>query len=95
VRRKKGGGTVNDYPGFGLCPKCYSADGYINVGCEQWFYCVEHQTKWCAGDNLLSSWLDETPEEQARQYAELKFGNFRNVKPRTLVPVGTANGGGS
>ena len=54
--------TTNDPAYFGACPTCGKNDGYRNVGREHWFYCAEHRTKWCYGDNIFSSWRHDGPE---------------------------------
>lgn len=64
---------------FGGCPECGGSDGYRNIWREQWFFCVAHKTKWCAGTNLLSSWLHET-EADWRENREFLEG-FELVKP--------------
>ena len=51
---------------FGGCPRCRCVQGPRNVGREQWFYCEEHRYKWCAGENLVSSWREEEPLTWAR-----------------------------
>ncbi len=49
---------------FGRCPDCdnTSDDEHEcrNIGREHWFFCTEHKTKWCAGENLMSSYQHET-----------------------------------
>lgn len=47
---------------FGVCPICKGQDGFMNLGREHWFVCMEHKTKWCAGSNLFSSWRYESEE---------------------------------
>jgi|GEM_PF-3891133 len=66
---------------FGVCPKCKKTDGYMNIGKSHWFYCAEHKTTWCAGDNLLSSWQHETEDEQRQQFDSIGLGSFTEVKP--------------
>jgi hypothetical protein len=50
---------------FGACPVCHRDDGYINVGADHWFVCLTHKKKWCAGANLFSSAMEETPRATA------------------------------
>ena len=72
---------------FGTCPKCGRADGFVNIGRVQVFFCNEHRTKWWAGANLISGWRDENPEiweENKRRLAA-----FRNVEP--LYPADRHN----
>ena len=64
---------------FGICPKCGRADGFVNIGRVQVFFCNQHRTKWWAGANLFSGRCDENPEiweENKRQLAA-----FRDVEP--------------
>ena len=48
---------------FGNCPQCGKTSGFANVGRVHWFVCEEHKKKWRLGENLSSSWKDETDEE--------------------------------
>jgi hypothetical protein len=64
---------------FGVCPTCKKNDGYINVGKGHWFYCEEHRVCWFVGSNLMSSWRDQTEDEQRRTYEDLGFGNFDHI----------------
>jgi hypothetical protein len=63
---------------FGGCPFCGGSRGFLNIGSKHWFFCEEHATRWCAGENLFSSWRDENEEdwhwnaEQLEGYAEVK-----------------------
>ena len=66
---------------FGVCPLCHETDGYINIGATHWFICEEHKTKWCAGESLFSSWMDETEEEQQAERDRLGFSEYREVEP--------------
>jgi hypothetical protein len=66
---------------FGVCPECHRSDGYINCGKSHWGYCKAHKTCWFFGENLLSTWVDETQEEQVRIFNELDFGSFKDVEP--------------
>jgi hypothetical protein len=68
---------------FGLCPICKNTDGYINIGRGHWYLCKEHKVRWFVGENLFSSWRDETEEEQRAIYDELDFGSFPEVEPFT------------
>jgi hypothetical protein len=63
---------------FGVCPVCFSSDGYLNVESTHWFVCHEHRLRWCAGANLFSSWRRETDAdwnenwERIREYCEIE-----------------------
>jgi hypothetical protein len=70
---------------FDSCPTCHKTDGYANVSRSHWFYCKEHQKKWCAGSNLLSSWRDETEAEQREKYDAIGLGQFDEVVPHFNV----------
>jgi hypothetical protein len=80
---------------FGGCPKCGGTDGYANVGRSHWFFCREHQTKWCCGANLFSSWRDQTEEEQRAFYETNALGSFEEVVPivRPSAHEGTRRSG--
>lgn len=65
---------------FGACPTCHTNDGYINVGQAHWFLCKEHRVKWCAAWNLFSSWMDETEEEQRKEYEELGLDTYTTIE---------------
>jgi hypothetical protein len=72
---------------FGLCPICHKTDGHANVGRRHVFYCKEHKTSWCIGSNLLSSWREQTEEEQHRIWNEVGLDEFEDVEPY-LYPRG-------
>ena len=63
---------------FGGCPNCGSSHGYFNRGRQQWFYCRVHRVCWLVGENLFSSWRDETAEDHAAT-AEM-FSGYRAVR---------------
>jgi hypothetical protein len=67
--------------GFGLCPICHKTDGCANAGRSHLFYCKEHKTSWCIGSNLLSSWREQTVEEQHRIWNEIGLNEFEDVEP--------------
>jgi hypothetical protein len=50
---------------FGLCPVCHKADGYVNAGSKQYFYCKAHKKAWCVG-TVFEDWRDQTKDEQRR-----------------------------
>lgn len=64
---------------FGDCPKCGRTDGYLNIGCDHWFVCDRHKTKWYIGSNLFSCWKEETPETWLKNQDKLAY--HREVKP--------------
>jgi hypothetical protein len=69
----------SDY--FGLCPRCYKTDGYINIGRGQWYYCVKHRTTWYPGWNVCDSWRSQTLEDQQAIYAAMDFDSYQEVEP--------------
>lgn len=71
-----------DDPKFGRCPTCGRNDGYLNLGREHWFKCDEHGLKWWGGENLFSTWRDETSEIW-KSNDEL-LGDYLEVEP--LLP---------
>lgn len=77
----RGNGVREDRPDdhFGLCPTCHRTDGYLNVGRDHWFICVEHQVTWRAGANIFSDWRGETQAQQLRNARKLE--RYRVVKP--------------
>jgi len=77
--------TITDLH-FGVCPKCHSHDGYINIGQGHWFYCREHKVRWFGGANLFDSWKLETDDEQRETYAALQFDQYREVEPCHSLP---------
>jgi hypothetical protein len=69
---------------WGVCPTCKSRDGCINIGASHWYYCRKHRVKWCVGDNLFSTWRDQTEAEQRAIYDGLDFGKFEEIRPLHL-----------
>ena len=47
---------------WGACPACGGNDGHRNVGRHHWFFCIAHRNKWYVGDNLFSTWREETED---------------------------------
>lgn len=66
---------------FGLCPVCKETDGYLSVGRNHWFVCEKHRVRWWIGENVFSSWRDETESEQQRHCEEIGFDTFTDVEP--------------
>jgi hypothetical protein len=75
---------VNRQHYFGACPECGDTNGYLNVGRSHWFVCDIHRTRWCAGSNLFSSWLDEDDEVWAANVKLLE--SCREVEPLPEEP---------
>jgi len=75
-----GADTAASPPGpWGDCPKCGRNDGYLNIGRGHWFICDKHKTKWFIGENLFSSWRQQTQETWARNSALL--ASYEEVEP--------------
>ena len=72
---------------FGGCPECGDQDGYTNVGRSHWVFCIAHRTKWCIGENLFSSWSDETEAEQRLAYDAIGLEGFAEVAPMPWRPT--------
>ena len=47
---------------FGSCPDCGGFE-YLNIQSDHWFFCDEHRICWLAGNNLFSSWHEESVED--------------------------------
>ena len=77
-------------PFGGGCPQCGLNHGYLNVGRAHWFVCHTHKTKWCRGDNLMSSWRYESEREWASNHARLK--SYSDVEPIYAAEVPTPRG---
>jgi hypothetical protein len=59
----------------------------INVGRIHWMICETHKTKWWLGSNLLSSWRDQTEDEQRAIYDAKGVGTFDEVEPYHPPPT--------
>lgn len=66
---------------FGGCPHCGGNDGYVNLRRTHVFLCEKHKTAWVRGDNLFSSWRQETPADWKRNRRMLTRGRYRLVEP--------------
>src|SRR5690348_17591745 len=73
-------------PYFGGCPYCHKTDGYINVGREHWFVCDQHQTKWRIGENLFSSWREETLAQQEAEQDAMGFEDRKSTRLNSSHP---------
>jgi hypothetical protein len=61
----------------GVCPECGATDGYENIGRYHWAVCDVHGVRWCIGENLFSSWKDDS-------YADVEAAATRLLKYRPL-----------
>ena len=78
---------------FGVCPKCFRNDGYLNIGRDHWYHCREHKLKWWIGSNMFSAWVHESESTWAAN-AQLLAG-YREVKefyPEPASRPGVATG---
>ncbi len=76
---------------FGGCPKCGRWDEYLNVGRAHWHVCHKHRTKYWFGENLMSDWRTQSPEEWQENAATLAgFTEVRPAYPAVLPEVVTA-----
>lgn len=69
------------------CPKCGTTTAILNVDRSHWGYCSAHRLKWFIGENLFSSWRDETLQDWLRNSDLLC--NCTEVEP--LPPGGSGN----
>ena len=70
---------------FGGCPRCGRTKGYMNIGRAHWLFCDRHMLKWCVGNNLFSTWRDETEEDWRRNWEKLQgYSVFEGTSPRWL-----------
>ncbi|WP_026987650.1 hypothetical protein [Fodinicurvata fenggangensis] len=73
---------------FGVCPKCHSHNGYLNVSKTHWFVCDRHKVKWCVGVGLFSTWEFETQADWTA--ADAKLREYTKVEP-DFPETGAAN----
>lgn len=62
---------------FGGCPYCGRLDYFFNVGRDHWCTCETHKTKWHIGENIFSSWRNETDADWTRN--SYRLCNYRKV----------------
>ena len=68
-----------DNSALGYCPECKQPFKYLNIGSDQMAYCHQCQTKYKAGVNMFSTWLDEQEAKWRRN--QKRLANYRTVKP--------------
>lgn len=54
------------------CPKSKGAEDIYNAGRTNIGVCHTHRTNWILGENLISTWKDETEDEQRERYREIE-----------------------
>jgi len=64
---------------FGVCPKCKSSDGHLNIGRTHWFFCKKHRVKWRAGHDIFPDWRQETLVNWKHNESLLDF--FMEIEP--------------
>jgi hypothetical protein len=61
------------------CSLCGQPSPWVNVGKTHVGYCVACGVSYIIGSNLLSSWQDETEEEQRDAYAAAGITTLRRI----------------
>lgn len=64
---------------FGGCRVCGQSDGHVNIGRSHWFVCHAHRVRWCAGEDLFSSWKSETEDDWTANH--VLIADYRVVRP--------------
>jgi hypothetical protein len=70
---------------FGVCPECGENGGWKNIGRAHWVYCERHGLKWWVGENLISSWREETEADWVQNAAFL--ARLRETEPYDHRPT--------
>jgi hypothetical protein len=77
--------TDPEYPYFGGCPvlvggiPCGGNDGYLNLERTHFVVCDRHRMRWRIGENLFSSWQDESPAVWLENASRLD--SYRDFEP--------------
>jgi hypothetical protein len=62
---------------FGCCPQCGGISGQVFTSIrEVWFYCAEHEVKWCGGGEMRTSFPDEV---WRKVRDEIGFDDLRDI----------------
>ncbi len=80
--------NTNRLPGedhFGECPRCGFYDRCLNIGRGHWYVCHQHKVRWMVGENLFSSWRNETEADWRRNW--MQIGEYKKVEPRLDVSL--------
>ena len=56
---------------FGVCPVCYTDDGFLNINRVHLFVCHDHKVFWDVGSNLFSCWREESEKDWERNAERL------------------------
>jgi len=57
---------------FGHCPVPGHENYYLNVGRKHWMVCEKCRIKWLIGENLFSSWRQESADVWQRNAETIK-----------------------
>ena len=68
---------------FGGCPICGCCDTCLNIGRSHWYVCHQHKVRWNVGENLFSSWRNETEDDWQRNW--MQIGEYKNIDPSLCV----------
>ena len=82
--------VVENYDGG--CPSCGKLDAFLNVCKTHWCVCHTHRTKWCIGENLYSSWRNETEQDWLEN--KYRLAGYREVEPLPCNILGERNSEG-
>lgn len=69
-------------PDGDACPRCYWADGMLNVGRQLFGVCHVDRTYWFIGDNILSGWRYDSKSAWDRHQRILE--RYEEVDPVVL-----------
>ena len=73
-----------DNSALGFCPECKQPFKYLNIGSDQMAYCHQCQTKYKAGVNMFSTWLDEQEAKWRRN--QKRLADYKVVEPLIDAP---------
>jgi hypothetical protein len=73
-----------DTSALGFCPECKQPFKYLNIGSDQMAYCHQCQTKYKAGVNMFSTWLDEQEAKWRRN--QKRLADYKVVEPLIDAP---------
>src|SRR5262249_10296163 len=64
---------------WGVCPFCLRHDGYLNLGRSHWFVCHADRVRWSVGENLFSTWRQETNDDWNENWE--RIGTYTTCRP--------------
>jgi hypothetical protein len=68
----------------GGCPTCHKTNGYLNVYRAHFFICHEHKVRWLRGENLFSSWRQQSRAHWRENWRIIK--DYAEVDPWYPAP---------